>query len=296
MPYRKLTIEEHFPKLSDFLLRGFFNKQMDMQPHWQEFTEIVFILSGHAEHYTPSGDWLPIRRGDVWVIPPKGTHGFRNTDNLEIFNLLFASDSLPIPLLDLYTHPGYKHLFLYPSNPDFSVPYPHLQITRPYIRKFESLLNCFTHFDANLSGRVHNSAIYGIFMAIISVLCDLAVKDSKEERSPLDLQKINLFIQEHYAENITLARLCKLSMMSESSFRRHFFQSFGTTPVEYIMQTRLTAASRLLLTSTLSVKEIAGRTGFNDESYFIRTFRKAYLCSPLEYRGKTTVMKHDAAK
>jgi AraC-like DNA-binding protein len=286
MAYQKLTIEENLSKQSDFRLRGFFNEQMDMPPHQQEFTEIVFILNGRAEHYTPTGDWKPIQRGDIWVIPSQGIHGFRNTENLKIFNLLFAMNYLPIPLLDLYTHPGYKHLFLYPSNPDFSVPYPHLHTTRQNMQKFESLLNCFTHFDTNLDGRVHNSAIYGIFMAIISFLCDLAVEDAKEERSPLDFQKINLFIQEHYADNITLAQLCKLSMMSESSFRRHFHQTFGMTPVEYIMQIRLTAASQLLLTSTLSVKEISGRTGFNDESYFIRTFRKTYHCSPQEYRKK----------
>jgi AraC-like DNA-binding protein len=56
------------------------------------------------------------------------------------------------------------------------------------------------------------------------------------------------------------------------------------TPGEFIKHIRLSHAASLLLSTNLNVTEIFYRTGFNNQSYFFREFRKRYNCAPNEYR------------
>lgn len=63
------------------------------------------------------------------------------------------------------------------------------------------------------------------------------------------------------------------------------FKRFGDiTPHEYIMRLKLNKAASLLLTSNLSVKEVAGLVGFEDPYHFSRNFKKFHGLAPLHYR------------
>ncbi|WP_257669642.1 two-component regulator propeller domain-containing protein [Parapedobacter tibetensis] len=61
------------------------------------------------------------------------------------------------------------------------------------------------------------------------------------------------------------------------------------TPAEFIRHIRLQHATKLLSTTQLTVAEIFYRTGFNNQSYFFREFKKQYHCSPNEYRSRQYV-------
>lgn len=58
------------------------------------------------------------------------------------------------------------------------------------------------------------------------------------------------------------------------------------TPNEFIKNVRLTTAAKLLQTTKLPVADIFYQTGFNNQSYFFREFKKKYQLSPNEYREK----------
>ena len=62
----------------------------------------------------------------------------------------------------------------------------------------------------------------------------------------------------------------------------------GMTPGEFIKHIRLKKAATLLSSTSLNVTEIFYRTGFNNQSYFFREFRKRYNCAPNEYREMQT--------
>jgi DNA-binding response OmpR family regulator len=63
----------------------------------------------------------------------------------------------------------------------------------------------------------------------------------------------------------------------------------GMTPGEFIKHIRLREAASLLASTNLTVTEIFYRTGFNNQSYFFREFRKRYNCAPNEYREQQKV-------
>ena len=132
-----------------------------------------------------------------------------------------------------------------------------------------------------------NGIKYGLFMTIISNLCDIAAgqKESTVPFKPLDISRILSYLNENYASEIGIPELIKLTAMSESTLRRHFQKAFGTGPIEYIRNFRLGIAAKLLLSTTCSVKEISQMSGFNNVSYFCRMFRQLYHTTPQDYRN-----------
>jgi AraC-like DNA-binding protein len=62
------------------------------------------------------------------------------------------------------------------------------------------------------------------------------------------------------------------------------------TPNEFIRYVRLQQAANLLVKTQLTVAEIFYRTGFNNQSYFFREFKKLYHCSPSEFREQQTIV------
>lgn len=79
--------------------------------------------------------------------------------------------------------------------------------------------------------------------------------------------------------------------MSKMQLYRKLKTLTGMTPGEFIKHLRLKATARLLTTSTFNVSEIFLRTGFNNQSYFFREFKKMYNCAPNEYRDQNTIRK-----
>jgi signal transduction histidine kinase/DNA-binding response OmpR family regulator/ligand-binding sensor domain-containing protein len=99
------------------------------------------------------------------------------------------------------------------------------------------------------------------------------------------LTKLVQVIDEHLNEpELSAVFLEKTFSMSKMQLYRKLKTMSGMTPGEFIKHIRLKQASNLLATTSLNVTEIFYRTGFNNQSYFFREFRKRYNCAPNEYR------------
>jgi AraC family transcriptional regulator len=92
------------------------------------------------------------------------------------------------------------------------------------------------------------------------------------------------FIEEHLAEDISLATLAELVDLSVYHFARAFKQSFGMPPHRYHMARRMDRARTLLQRSALSVTQIGIQIGFRETSSFTRAFRRFTGPTPTEYR------------
>jgi AraC family transcriptional regulator len=92
------------------------------------------------------------------------------------------------------------------------------------------------------------------------------------------------FIDEHLAEEISLATLAGLVDLSLFHFARAFKQSFGVPPHRYHMDRRMDRARSLLRRSTLSVTQIGSQIGFRETSSFTRAYRRFAGVTPSNYR------------
>jgi AraC family transcriptional regulator len=97
-------------------------------------------------------------------------------------------------------------------------------------------------------------------------------------------KRVEEFIQEHLAEEISLTALAELVELSLYHFARAFKQSFGTPPHRYHMARRMDHARSLLQRPALSVTQVGLQLGFRETSSFTRAFRNFTGLSPSEYR------------
>jgi len=87
-----------------------------------------------------------------------------------------------------------------------------------------------------------------------------------------------------FGREITLPELAAEARMSEFHFLRSFAEAFGATPARYLEGLKICRAKRLLLSSPLPVKVIAGQVGYENFSAFCRSFRRATGMTPRMFR------------
>ena len=125
--------------------------------------------------------------------------------------------------------------------------------------------------------------ITSLFLAIL--------RDDREEAKELlspskqdmtgTLYEAVSYIRKNYANDIDERALAESLNVSYSYFSRSFKKMIGQSFKEYLNQTRLDHAEQMLLTTSLSVTEIASACGYNNVSYFISIYRKRKGVTPL---------------
>ncbi|WP_423020832.1 GlxA family transcriptional regulator [Undibacterium sp. Di27W] len=95
-------------------------------------------------------------------------------------------------------------------------------------------------------------------------------------------QLIN-WIKENLAESLDVSALANRAMMSDRTFSRKFTSAVGESPAHFVETIRLDHA-RQLLTTALSLKEIAEQTGYQNAAQFIKAFNRRFGISPAFFR------------
>lgn len=116
------------------------------------------------------------------------------------------------------------------------------------------------------------------------------------ERSPLQgglarwqANLITSYIEDKLDSNIRVTALAGVVKLSTSHFFRAFRQTFGEAPVSYIRQRRIRRAQELMLTSRLSLSQVALECGMCDQPHLCRVFRRIVGVNPNAWRRQFPV-------
>lgn len=109
------------------------------------------------------------------------------------------------------------------------------------------------------------------------------IKELKHQQQISTIFDTISFIEEHYRESFSLSLLSKRAEMNEKYFLRFFKNYTNMTPTEYINRLRIEKAAHELQKTDSNVTEAALNNGFNNISYFIKTFKKYKGVSPKKY-------------
>lgn len=114
---------------------------------------------------------------------------------------------------------------------------------------------------------------------LYSILCALS-KESRlayisKSNSEIIRPAITYMHENYTGDNISIEKLARLCGISETYFRSIFSKVKGISPLKYINNLKLSHAMELIASGMYSISEAALLSGFHDEAYFSRTFKKA---------------------
>ncbi|MCM1135955.1 MAG: AraC family transcriptional regulator [Clostridium sp.] len=98
------------------------------------------------------------------------------------------------------------------------------------------------------------------------------------------VQILLAYIHQHYFENFTLDVLAKSASISKSETLRCFKGIVGQSPIKYLKTYRLQSAAHMIRNTDYSIGTIGELCGFSDNSYFSKSFKEIYHCTPHEYK------------
>ncbi|UYK99641.1 helix-turn-helix transcriptional regulator [Pantoea stewartii] len=102
--------------------------------------------------------------------------------------------------------------------------------------------------------------------------------------APYVLRNTLAFIDAHLALPLTLNVLASQASLSEYHFARMFRQSLGVAPHQYVMKRRMENARQMIVSTSLSLTEIALENGFNSLSHFSNRFKQVTGSTPSQLR------------
>jgi AraC family transcriptional regulator len=98
------------------------------------------------------------------------------------------------------------------------------------------------------------------------------------------MQQVTAYIEEHLADDLTLAELAAVAGLSPFHFARRFKEAFGSSPHQYVVQRRIERARLLLTTTTWTVAVIAQAVGCASESHLALHFKRLTGLTPRHFR------------
>lgn len=250
--------------------------------HDHHFSEIVLILqSDNAVHWA-EGKSAVLHRGDVLLLHPGRVHGYQNSGSLELVNLLYKADRLPLPLLDGADMDLFPFLISAKLARELAPEEPILSLSEEVLNDIEQkVAGLEKELNDNLPGR--NLCCFITFMQILASLGRMGKMARKKEEFNSATAALS-YLNMHFREPVSILHLAKLSNLSRRSFFRHFRKLTGTTPVEYCRCKQLEYAADLLRSTDLTLAEITVECGFNDSNYLIKLFPAKFGCTPGKFR------------
>lgn len=112
------------------------------------------------------------------------------------------------------------------------------------------------------------------------------ITDHKTSLSYFTYKQCKDYIDKNFARIKNTGEVAEHCCLSPQYMGRLFVEHCNMSPHEYLMRVKLNTSANLLVTSTLSVTQIAQRIGFDDPFYFSSCFKKKVGVSPTKYRSK----------
>lgn len=224
---------------------------------------IVYALGGSASYRFGTGERVTVAEGEVILLSPQAAYSIVTDRDFRHYTVNF----------DVCAEQSRTEAF--------EKPYVLLRAdSTERIRR--ALSDCVSAWGAKTFGS-ELRAMAHLYEALSLFAFEASDADGKGAHRRLLAAKA--YIEEHFAEPITLATLARLSDMSVTNFRREWKRAYGESAMQYRDSVRLHHARLLLECGYYSVSEIAKRCGFEDVSYFVRFFRKKTGVTPGVYKA-----------
>lgn len=248
-----------------------------MPIHWHVEYEIIRVLEGELLLIIDEKEFL-ITKGCAILIPAGSVHEGKPQNDcvyecvvFDINMLMNKSDSCCKLIRKITNHE--VELQYYFSN---------------FCNNIHKIINCL--FDALTAKTLgYELIVQGSLYQLLGEIFEKKYYSESPSQTPRDLKRIVQlkqaleFIESSYATQVSLQEISDSVNMSPKYFCRFFQEMTHRTPFDYLNYYRIERACYQLLTTNQTITEVAFSCGFNDLSYFIKTFKKYKGITPKKY-------------
>lgn len=243
-----------------------------------DFIELSFVTSGSVDYLIENNNYT-LRKGQVLISNPGIYHK-------ELFNPNTNCRELHLGLTNINIFSNYKKNFIDVGDKNV--------LTLNTYRN-EILKTCNEIIEEQ---KRHKQTSPFMLKSLVMKLIVLLHREINEETPNLDSQEfsfksrekktivetITKYLNENYTQDISLYTLSRNMYLSPVYISKIFKEIMGDSPINYLIQIRLSKARLLLKDTDYSIKTISKMVGYNDPYYFSKLFKKYYGISPNKVR------------
>ena len=250
----------------------------EVLPHFHSYLELFYFESG-AGIFECRDKQYPIKANDFLAVDSKQLHvQYSEKQNVPLVYYCIAVDNLHLSgrNVNCLTNRGFfLHSFENKNN----------LIYRNILRLLDELR------ERRFSYAIKVNAIFCELLTDTVRMVPQSDFEGISERTLNNynfLNKVKNYIFEHYAEDLTLDDLAKISYMNKSYFLHQFKKLFNISPMRYLTLVRIEQSKLLLSSTDHSITQISSMVGINNPVYFTEIFTKVIGIPPSMYRKIVT--------
>lgn len=234
---------------------------------------IHFVMSGKG-FYSANGNTWPLSSGQMFLIFPEEP-------------VVYCSDKN-----DPWTYAwiGFKGLRAATILKNCGFSKSHLILPAPALNDYAGCFDdLFEHISLSFSHELYRESI---LLKLLAILCDhhtkLVLNSKQEQIDYSDNAYVNLaidYINEMYMQGIGVSDIADNIKITRSHLNHAFQKEFNISVQKFLMDFRMHKAANLLVSTTMSIKEISNAVGYHDQLVFSKAFKNKFGMSPKIYRN-----------
>lgn len=247
--------------------------------HWHDEFEIIYVRSGFLT-VSISGESYIGKTGEAFVVSPGNLHLMGSqAGTVDYYTFLF-----PLKYISFRTDDMLDEKLLEPLNSGHLMICPRVKDTAKEL--CEQLIEIYEakkdESESKITTQVRTKII--LLQFILEMWKKgFVIENDTSGRNTIEKEMVS-YIQQNFTGKISLREFGEQFHLSEKYISRYFKEHFHITLSQYVTYLRLEHAKQLLQDTDIPVTDVAMQSGYQNVSYFIRSFQKAYAVSPLKYR------------
>lgn len=251
--------------------------------HWHPEIELTFVTKGEMIYHVNKESFL-LSQGQALFGNSSTLHAGTMTKNRDCE---YISITFEPKLLYGYDNSSVYTKYIKPVIQNYSLPAVHFDFSDSWHEEALHLIQNIIQADAKKQPAYELDILSALaqFWKLLYLHNASSVNISIDKKSYDRIREMISYVEEHYAEPITLEDISQSIHICKSECSRLFSKYMNLSLFEFISQYRIEKSIDYLINTSYSMTEIANFVGFSDSNYFAKVFRRIKDCSPTKYRS-----------
>lgn len=270
--YRFNNVKKHeCPAKLLYISKAKYEEDWHSTMHMHPFTELFYVVNGSGLFKIQDKSFA-VRTDDLVIVNANLLHTESSKDSNPLEYIVLGIDGMSLKslkedegidegLYSIHNYQKYREVFLFFLN---------------------SILNEAMTKNENYEAICQN--FLEILILNITRRTNSSIMLSPNNNTNMDCAYIKKYIDVRYASDLNLDMLAAAAHTNKYYLVHSFKKAFGISPIDYLIEKRISVAKILLETTKYSVSEIAKIVGYNSQSHFCITFKKRTGITPSKHR------------